>query len=385
MEITEVKTTLVTIPVREPIRVSMGLEGRVSAIVVEVETDAGITGVGETRYSERTDAMIHNEIKHLVVGTDPFDVERTVKHYLGSGRGLWWLNAASYAITGVEMACWDIIGKSLRTPIYRLMGGRFREKVPITAFLGIDRPEKVVKEAVTAVEQGVKTLKLKVGRDADEDVEIVRQVREAVGDDIQIRVDPNQAWSPPTAIRQIRKISRFDPQYIEQPIPRWDLKGLAHVRRKVSVPIAICEGVLSPYRAMEVITHRAADFISTDPARLGGLLWFKKVSAMAEAADIPVILHVSNCGVSVAAWLHLATSTPNVMYANDIPPVGADFGRSAVDDIIMTPFKHEEGYLKAPEGPGLGVAIDRDRLRKYADLYRKTPKKKPEMYFPPAY
>lgn len=385
MEITDLKTTLVTIPFREPVRVSMGVDSRISAVLIELETNEGITGVGETRYSERTDAMIHNEIKRLVIGKDPFDIERVVKHYLGSGRGLWWLDAANYAIAGVEMACWDIMGKASKQPIYRLMGGCYRERVSVAAFLGIDTPEKVVKESTKAVEQGVGTLKLKVGRDPVEDIEIVKQVRDAVGNGVEIRVDPNQAWSPPTAIRQINKIAKYDPQYIEQPVPRWDIEGLAMVRRRVGVPIAMCEGILDPYRALEAITNRAADFISTDPNRLGGLLWFKKVAGMAELADIPVILHVSSAGVTVSAWLHLATSTPNVAYANDIPTVGADFGQSAVDDIITEPFKLNRGYLQVPSGNGLGVELDRAKLAKYADLFKRTPKGKPEMYFPPAY
>lgn len=382
MQITDVKITPITMPYKEPCRLSFVLEKASDSLIIQVYTDEGIIGIGETSHAAHVSHVIPmlKRVRELVIGEDPFDIEKISKLYIGSGGGaIWWLEAAVKAIAGVEMACWDIIGKKLKVPVYKLLGGCYREKVPISAFLGIKSPKEVVKDATNAVENGYGTIKLKVGRNLEEDIAIVKAVRDAVGSDVEIRVDPNQAWSPGVAIRQIRKLVRYDPQYIEQPVPRWDIDGLIRVRNAVDVPIAACESVFSIYKAMDLIKRGAADIISTDPTRMGGILECKKLCGLAEAADVPVVMHVSWGEITTSAWLQICVSTPNVMYANDFMPDNG-VGRMNADAVTTEVFRHENGYLKVPESPGLGMEIDGEKLSKYAKLFEEThPKEKPKL------
>lgn len=388
MKITDIKVTPVWIPYKEPCRISIQLEKGAPSAVVQVYTDEGITGVGETSHAAHLDHVIAmlKRLKELAVGESPFNIEKISKSYLGSGGGaIWWLEAAVKALAGVEIACWDIIGKSLGVPVYKLLGGRYREKVPITAFLGIKPSKDVAKDATAAVQQGYKTLKLKVGRDRREDIEIVKAVRDVVGDDIELRVDPNQAWSPSTAVRQIRKLCRYDPEYVEQPVPRWDVEGLKRVRDAVDVPIAVCEGAFSIHRAMDLVRRNVADIISTDPTRMGGILECKKLCGLAEAADVPVVMHVSWGAITTSAWLQICVSTPNVMYANDLLPSNG-VGRANADEVTAKVFRHENGYLTPFEAAGLGLEVDEEKLLKYGELYKRRKVEKPEFFaYPPMF
>jgi L-alanine-DL-glutamate epimerase-like enolase superfamily enzyme len=230
------------------------------------------------------------------------------------------------------------------------------------------------------VKQGVKTLKLKVGLDREQDIEIVSAVRQAVGNDVIIRIDANQAWSVGTAINQLKRLEHCHPQYIEGPISRWDEDGLATLKEHTDVPICVCEGLASLPQLMRLIKRGAVDFISSDPARMGGLLGFKKLSAIAEAEGIPVVLHVCSLGVNTAAWLHAATSSWAMMYAHDIAYPTLGLGSwAATDDIIDPPFKHEGGYLDVPEGHGLGVQVDQEKLKHWSDFYQEVEGKKPPL------
>ena len=374
MKITDVKTTCFQIPNKRPILTSFGEGKERQSLLVQVETDEGITGIcTQPLLFLRTETIIQNEIKPLVLGQDPFDVERMVANFLRRHPALWSLEGSVFPMGAVEIACWDIIGKSLNVPLYKLLGGKYRDKVPITAFMGIKPPDELAEDVSKAVEQGFTTIKLKVGRNLLEDVEIVKAVREAVGDEVEIRVDANQAWSLSVAERQINKIAEYDPQYFEQPIPRWDFEGLAHLRKKTNAPIAICEGLVTIYRAAEIIKKEAVDFISSDPLRMGGLSQAKKLCGMAEAAGIPIVLHIATGSLEAAAWLHLAVSTPIVRYANDIV-VTDGVGLAFTDDIVTEPIVCERGYMNAPGKPGLGIELDEDKLAKYRERFTKKAK-----------
>lgn len=368
MKIIDIKAHLVTVPYIEPNMLSVATITKGSSIIIQAYTDEGIVGIGETRGFTHTMAMIESEVVPLVIGEDPFDIEKILLKHLHSATALLTdMEGACEAMGGVEMALWDIIGKKLGRPLYQFIGGKFRDKISISAFMNLKDFDEVIYDARTAAEQGYKTIKIKVGRDAEEDVALVAKIREAVGPRIELRVDANGSWTVGTAVRQIRKMEKYDPQYIEQPVPRYDMQGLAYVRSKSSVPIAVCEGALTLYRLSDIIQTKAADVISTDPLRLGGILMFKKAAHMAEAVGIPIVTHASRLGISKAAWLHVCISTPNVMYANDIlAPNGVGF-RGSIDDLVDIKFEHEGGYLKVPEGPGLGVELNEGALQKYKE------------------
>ena len=388
MIITEIKTHFVRVPYIEPMAISVATIPTGTSTIVQVFTDEGIIGVGETIGYGDTITAIETQVSPLVIGEDPFNIEKILLKYLHSTRVLLAdLEGACYAIGAVEMAIWDIIGKKLGKPIYQLIGGKFRDNVPITAFMTLKNFDDIVNDAEEAMKQGFKTIKIKVGRDLYEDIDLVATIRERVGPKIELRVDANGAWSVGTAIRQIRKLEKYDPQYIEQPIPRFDMNGLAYVRGKSRIPIAVCEGGLTLYRLAEIIRNKAADVISTDPLRLGGILQFKKACHMAEACDIPIVTHIDRLGISKAAWLHVCISTPNVMFANDIIASNAPGFKGSVNNLVNVTFEHKGGGMKVLEQPGLGVMLDEESLAKYKveDWQKVCMPGKKEVFTSPSY
>jgi len=272
-------------------------------------------------------------------------------------------------ISAVEIACYDIMGKKLGMPVYKLLGGRVWDKVNVAAFMSYDEPDIVAEKCLDVVNKGYTTLKLKLGLDPHKDVEIVRQVRNAVGPKPYIRIDPNQAWSYPTALSILKKVEQYDIQYVEQPIAKWDHDGMKKLARRTGVPICMCEGLTTFPELMRLIKDEAIDFISSDPIRAGGLLGFKKICGIAEAEGIPVVAHVSTFGVSAAAWTHAVISNRATMYAHDICYPGLEIGAWAPVDDITTGrgFKVlDDGSLDVTDAPGLGVELDREKLEQWS-------------------
>ena len=363
MKITKVEAIPTVIP-HEAAYWDLGCNVSVISTVVSVETDEGVTGWGYVGPNlpppPRVEATIETEIQPLILGESPFDVEKIVAKYLNGFPAKWTLETTTMAMAGVETACWDIIGKSLNAPLYKLLGGKFRSQVEIIATMRYHEPvgmDIVAADAAKVVDQGYRAIMVKE-YEPDRTVEVVKTIRDVVGSKIQLRVDPNQAWDMATAKRVIRRLEPFDMQCIEQPIFRWDIDGLAHLRQAVGVPIMLDEGATTIYKVFEAVKKEAVDIIGIDIVRVGGISAFKKAAAIAEAAGIPVVMHwTGDGGIGTAAGLHVAVSTPNLQLAHHI---GLD------DSLIKQSFQHELPYIEAPEGPGLGIEVDEDQLAKYS-------------------
>lgn len=362
MKITGIETFMVSIPYKEPEEWSFGLRKGSSPLVIKIYTDEGIVGLGEAVApftSMSLEALIHNEIKPLLIGENPFDVERLMKKFAGNGL-VWCPDLSVFVTSGVEIALWDIIGKAVGQPVYNLLGGCYRKKVKFGLYLFAGSPEKMAKDAACWVERGIDTIKFKVGIDPKLDIERLKAVREAVGPDVKLIVDPNQAWNPGTAINMINKMEKYDLFYVEQPVKKDDLEGMARIRKSVNVPIGANEAVFTIQDAMAVIRAGAADVIVTDIHLPGGLLECKKIAAVCEAADIPVMIHSGGeLGIATAAVLQVVASTPNFVYANDT------YYPQLSDDIIKPPFELVDGYMEVPDKPGLGVELDEEKVAKY--------------------
>ncbi len=342
----------------------LGVDTTVFSTVVKLTTDTGLTGWGYVGPNlpppPRVVTMLETEIQPLLLGRSPYDVEKIVGSYLETFPAKWTLETTTMAVAGVEIACWDIIGKSLNAPLYKLLGGKVRDRIETAATLRYRQrtdEAQVATDARAAVDEGYRTLILKEAS-PELAVAYIAAIREAVGNGIQLRVDPNQAWSLPTAKRTLRKLEAYDLECIEQPIFRWDMDGLAQLRQAVSTPIMMDEGATTIYRVLEAVKKEAVDMISFDPVRMGGISYFKKACAIAEAAGIPVVLHwTGDGGIGTAAWLHLAASTPNLSLAHHI---GLD------DSLISKPFTYQLPFIEVPEGPGLGIAVDEETLARHS-------------------
>jgi muconate cycloisomerase len=267
-----------------------------------------------------------------------------------------------FAKGAVDMALYDIMGKSLNRPTYDLLGGRYRDSMPVPASIGITDANQAAETAAARVKLGFKVVKLKVGLDPKADIERVRAVREAVGKSIAIRIDANQGYTPDEAIRTIGKMEKYDLMLVEQPVPEWDLRGMCRVARAIETPVMADESVFSPQDAIRVVRAGAADIINIKIMKAGGIYNSKRIAAIAEAADLPCLLGGTvHGGICVAACSQIVASTKNVKY----PSEGLSSGLLLADDVLKDPIKVENGMVAFNRKPGLGVEIDANKIEKY--------------------
>ena len=207
---------------------------------------------------------------------------------------------------------------------------------------------------------GFTTLKTKAGRDPQEDLTMVRGVRDAVGDKLKLRIDPNQGYEPQVAFDLAKDLEPYCLEYFEQPVPKFEIAAAAEIRARTSTPVGLNESVTTLDMVLEIIGQGAADVLLPDTYQCGGILGVKKVAALAEAAGIPCVMHCSHdLGPKTAAMLHIVVSSPIFTMANDCTYYGL------VDDVLTRPFQIERGHMCVPESPGLGVAVSPAKLEQY--------------------
>lgn len=366
MHITHIDTTIVTATINPEIMIvsSLGSHRLSRYVLVTIRTDEGITGLGEATVMpgwsgetpEGACAVIERYFAPELIGQNPFDLE-SLMHALDRG-----VVENFFAKAAIEMALLDIQGKKLDVPVYDLLGGRCRDTaIPVKFVVAAIEPDIAVRNAQRMVETGFSTIKIKVGRDPEADVARVRRVRDALGDGIRLTVDANGGWTVGDAITTIRRLEPYNLVFVEQPVHRKDIRGMARVRASVGVPIMADESIFSVADALEVIRMDAADIISVYPGKNGGILRSRLIAQMAEAAGKPC--HIgSNLELEVgsAAMAHLAVSTVNIQserYPADI--IGPLYHQ---DRTTAEPFAVGGGIATVPEGPGLGIKIDEDRV-----------------------
>lgn len=356
MKIAKLDAFLVRIPQKPPIAPYQSRYRATSekeALILRLETDTGLVGWGETPVdwlNKSYEGTPEDLLRKHVIGRDPFEIEA------------WYAEnpVGSYLTSGVEMACWDIVGKACKQPLYKLLGGGLRQRIELAACMGI-RPYAEAKAiAAQYVEEGFTTLKTKAGRDPQEDLDMVRGIRDGAGDRLKLRIDPNQGYTPAVAFPLARDLEKYHLEYFEQPMPLGLIADSARLRKHTRTPIALNESVTTPEIVLQILQLHAADVILPDTYQCAGILGVKKVAALAEAAAIPCVFHCAHdLGLKTAAMLHVVASTPNFPLANDCTYYGL------IDDILTTPFRIERGHLAVPQGPGLGVSVDEAKVKKY--------------------
>jgi muconate cycloisomerase len=266
----------------------------------------------------------------------------------------------------------DLVGKALGLPVYQLLGGSYRERIRIAHSLGFMDTDRLLAEVADAIEEGVRTIKLKVGADVSRDTHVVREVRNLVGDDIEITVDANQGWPDArTAIRAVREMEESRVLFVEQPVE--GLRAMSEVARAVNTDVMADESAWSPQDVVDIAEAGAANLISIYTTKPGGLRRAAKVAAVAEAFGFSCNVNGSaETGVGNAANLHLAAAMKPVSLACVLPVSApaehqptSTVGRFYTDDIIAEPFVWEEGTIVMPTGPGLGIEIDDEKVRRY--------------------
>ena len=369
MRVTALTTTAVSVPFEREEVWTYGRRRGISNVLVELETDEGLTGVGEAVGwpSARIALEVLETARPLVVGADPFRIEELMRRLYRERGWHYFRNTAGCAFGGLEMALWDVVAKACELPLHVLFGGAVRERVPYYWYVAAAEHDEMAREARAGVEQGYDTIYLKVGFENGGSVDAVRAVRDAIGAEARLRVDANEAWSVGEAVRAIRELEPLGLEFVEQPVNMYDLDALAEVRARVTVPVAANQTTWDEFATLAVLRRGIADVVVTDPHQVGGLLRFKKVAAAAEIADVPVVKHsFGDLGVSTFAAAHVLASCGNCGLAHQThcELLGADV-------IAGGPPVFEDGGLTLPDAPGIGVELDRARIEEFAELYRR--------------
>ena len=274
-----------------------------------------------------------------------------------------WSRIANYAIAGIEIALLDLKGKALGVPVAELLGGFCRRQAPVVGYLFIDEPEANARKAAAFVDAGYTELKLKVGRDFGQDHDAIAAIRDAVGSDVKIRIDANMIWSVPAAIKWIRGLEKFDLQYVEQPVPDFDLAGMANVRRAVGVPIAADESCTDVRSALELIKAEACDVFVVYPSEAGGLGRARQIAALAEAAGKwCAIGSWAELGVATMANAHLVAASTRFLFASDTHYPLQEL------DVLTEAVEMSNGSIELTDAPGLGVELDPEAVDRLANI-----------------
>lgn len=360
MKIADIEAIPISVP-RPRLTSALGTIATLDYGIVIVHTDAGLEGYGEisTLWDGKGPLQcrfVSDVFRPALLGEDPTAINRCLRRMDTLTEAAWPARAA------VEMALFDLAGKALNTPVYNLLGGKTRESVVLSRSVHMGTPAEMAARAADYVAQGFTCVKVKVGIDAATDARVVAAVRDAIGPDTILRVDANMGWK--TAKEAIRNIKRLEPaglHSVEQPIPPGDLDALRMVRQAVDTPIMVDESVWGPADAWAVLRAGAADIVNVYVAESGGLSNSALIFRMAEIAGIPCVIgSMPELGIGTAAAVHLAVAMTNLR-----DPCDACGVIYQIADVVHETFRLEGGRIWPPEGPGLGVTLDRDALAKY--------------------
>ena len=374
MKITDIRVTPVAVPMKENESVSkMRMGPRVILeVMVEVFTDEGITGIGESPCFLGNDlcADILESTRPFLIGKDPTNVGRLLKEiYVHYNLVHLHIHSACWAFSGIEMALWDILGQKAGKPLYELWGGAYRKKIEFMG--GIERQEldMMTKEARKRAEQGYKVIYTKVGFDPEDDIAAVAAMRRGIDDPaVKIRVDANQAWSTGVAINTINRMAEYGMEFVDQPVLMYNLDAIRTVKNAVDVPICGHECGWTLYDVINAAKSNAIDYLHIDGRFDAGYTGSRVSAGIAEAAGIQCVHHTFFVlGVSIAFDLHMIASTPNCTLANQ----GGEYEDQADDILTGGMLKREGPYMWVPEEPGVGVKLDPERMDKYHTLYVK--------------
>ena len=375
MSIEKIETIRVNVPFEAPILWSQGYRNSTTRTLVKVYTDAGITGIGETRGDNGIEEIIR-EMGSKLIGEDPFNIENILErfHMKSYFYGYFGLSA----IAGIEIALWDIIAKKADRPLCELIGGMYRKEVPFSGYIffrlkdentgagGEKTPEEIIQFCEKAVkEHGFDCLKLKGGaHDPAHEIQVLRAIREHFGPNFKLRIDPNGCWSPQTAIKYARELDEIGLEYLEDPC--WGIEGMSRIRKDIHIPIATNMCVVNFDTLPVGIRENACDIILADAHKWGGIWATKKLAAVCEAFHLGMSMHAgAELGVSTAVNIQLAASTPQINYSID------GHYHHELDDIIKGgKHKYIGGKMSVPDAPGIGVELDDEKVAFYHERWK---------------
>jgi len=380
MKITQVRAHVLRSKLEQPFSFSQGWVSSRGATLVEVQTDDGITGWGEAlcqglQPPEIAAAAIEHALKHLVVGEDPLQPEvlwHRMYHYT---RDYGQKGAVVGAISGIDIALWDICGKARNTPVAKLLGGAFRTRVEAYAtgfyrIKGKGEAARLAQEAEGHVARGFRAMKIKLGFGIDDDLEVMREIKRVAGKQ-EVMIDVNHAYSVADAIRLGRELEDMGwrLRWYEEPVVQEDLDGYAEVRRALATPIAGGENEYTLFGFKQLLEKRGIDIAQPDICIAGGFTGCRHIVALAHAHGVQVNPHVWASAVGQAASLQLIASIPVANHALFPKDILLEFDTSSHpfrNELTDMPLRQKEGWVEIPQKPGLGIDVNRKILEKYA-------------------
>ena len=365
MKITKVRLGRISVPLRTPFKTALRTVNSVEDVIVEIHTDCGAVGYGEAPPTgaitgDTTGAIIgavQDHIAKTIVGKDVDEFEPLLQSVQKSIVG----NTSAKA--AVDMALWDLYGQLYKIPVYKLMGGG-RNKITTDITISVNDPEPMVKDALIALDRGYDCLKMKVGVNPELDVARLAAVRSAVGKDVVIRIDANQAWQPKEAVKILNKMQEqgLDIELVEQPVKAHDYEGLKYVTERSYVPVLADEAVFSPEDAMTIMKMGAADLINIKLMKCGGLYNALKIASAAEVFGVQCMIGcMLEAKISVNAAVHLCCAK------NVITKVDLDGPVLCSEDPILGGAVFNEKEITVSDAPGLGIQGIEDGKLVYID------------------
>ncbi len=377
MKIVDIIPTTVSVPLEAPLRHSNGEHwGRFVRTIVEVVTDEGIVGLGEVGGGGEGAELQFKRLKDYLIGHDPFQLE-ALRYKICNPTASLYNNRMQY-MAAIEFACLDIIGQKLGQPVYNLIGGKLRDGVSFASYLffryesddGLYPEVRTVEQLVEHTRElkeryGFTTHKLKAGVFSPEyELEAYLSLADEFPED-RFRIDPNACWSVEDSIWFAKQIEHVRNDYLED--PTWGLNGMRRVRENTFIPLATNTVVVNFEQLAQNILNPAVDVILLDTTFWGGIRACAKAAAICDTFQLGIAVHSSGeLGIQLSTMLHLAAALPNLTFAID-----AHYHQLRDDVIEGGKMKYENGRIRVPDGPGLGVKLDRDRLQEYAEMYKK--------------
>lgn len=338
-------------------------------VIVRIETDEGIVGYGES--SPMGASVVANAVRHLgniIIGEDPFNTERLWMTMFTRGHKLGPMGAQLEAMAGIDIALYDIKGKALNTPIYNLLGGAFRLKVPVYASsMRRDMtPEAEADRVVQLYEKGYTWYKQHSAipwmydSGPDKTVDVVKAIRARLGDKVTLMVDVNNAYSVHNAIKIGRQLEELDVFHFEEPLPAYDYDGYNRLQSALDIPIAAGEQEYTRWQFRDLITIANVDIVQPDIIKAGGFTEMMKIAAIAQAYNKPITTHNTQPTIGTAAHLHFWAACQNCIYPQEYNIEHHDLRDRT--PILKTPLEVKKGYMDVPQGPGLGIEVDEKLL-----------------------
>lgn len=379
--VTRVETLLVQLPTRREHKWTGLSEPIGRYVIVRATDDAGRTGWGEApalkdwggefgRYFGEspliTRTVIENYLAPAIAGVETANIAELHARMDAVIKGY------PYAKAAVEFAVYDLAGQALGVPVHMLLGGKVRSRIPVTHSIGLISIPDAEKEVAKVAAEGIRTIKIKVGVDPARDVEMVKTIRAAVGDTVELCVDANEGYKTPgEAIMTVRAMEKYRLKYVEQPV--MGIERLAEVARAIDPPVMADESAWNAHDVVQIIERRAAEIVSIYTTKPGGLYRAMEVAAVCRAAGIVCNVNGSvETGIGNLANLHLAAAAPAVTLSCVVPvstPASAQSGQVGgiyyKDDLIAAPMTLVDGAIEVPTTPGMGIAADLDKLEQY--------------------